>query len=382
MLFDYAKLKRDYEQNKPANRELHKYLFSITTFGLGALYLWSSTKVIKEGEVGLRQDARGNMILLPPGRHSNFPWESYPAEVQNISNPVIKLGKYKIITVEAGYVAKTVKGGEIVMLTEGQHLLDDANHVFAEMIPVKQETKRLEQVTAYTKNNVEISLYADVRYKITEPDKALKEVDNIEQSIKEISEIELSKVIGHHDLDELIPAASGMTARHDLHTQEAEVEDTGLNGVVDELMGKLGEMLKMLGIQIITIGIKSWTINDKSLAHELAQGAVVNSQTTAKVLTAERDANITTIKAQAEADAELIRAEGFRKAGAQLADQPQAFELARLEAQRAIVEAAPNASLFYGTTGNQGFFMNPAVEPQSKKTDQAVIDSHQHGPVI
>jgi hypothetical protein len=78
----------------------------------------------------------------------------------------------------------------------------------------------------------------------------------------------------------------------------------------------------------------------------------------------------------------LIRAEGYRKAGEQLADQPQAFELAKLDAQRAIVEAAPNASLFYGTTGNQGFFMNPAVEMQSKKADPAVIETHQHVPAI
>lgn len=47
------------------------------TLGLGGLYLWATTRVIKEGEVGLRQTASGKMVLLPPGRHSNFPWESY-----------------------------------------------------------------------------------------------------------------------------------------------------------------------------------------------------------------------------------------------------------------------------------------------------------------
>ncbi len=102
MLFDIDKLKDDYAGEK-GNRELNKWIFSIATGGLGALYLWATTVIIREGEIGIRQTGSGDMVLLPPGRHSNFPWESYPQEPQPLSKKHIKLGPYKILTIETGY---------------------------------------------------------------------------------------------------------------------------------------------------------------------------------------------------------------------------------------------------------------------------------------
>ncbi|MCH9689902.1 MAG: hypothetical protein K0U10_04540, partial [Gammaproteobacteria bacterium] len=72
MQFDLKKIHQEYN-NAQGFREAYKWIFGISTFGLGALYLWLTTVVIKEGEVGLRSNARGEMILLPPGRHSNLP---------------------------------------------------------------------------------------------------------------------------------------------------------------------------------------------------------------------------------------------------------------------------------------------------------------------
>ena len=90
---DMAQIQKEYEDSKGL-REYMKYAFSILTFGLGAIYLWLTTKIIQQGEIGLRRNFRGEMILLPPGRHSNFPWETYPIYPQSTSMPQgdIKLG--------------------------------------------------------------------------------------------------------------------------------------------------------------------------------------------------------------------------------------------------------------------------------------------------
>ena len=115
MKLDMAKVKSDYAASQ-GGRELGKWIFSIATFGLGALYLWGTTTVIQEGEIGLRQSASGKMVLLPPGRHSNFPWEEYSSKTVSLSKKDIQLGPYQIITVDTGYVAKTYNKGHLEIL--------------------------------------------------------------------------------------------------------------------------------------------------------------------------------------------------------------------------------------------------------------------------
>ena len=207
MILDMAKIQQDYEKSR-GWRELWKYLFSIGTFGLGALYLWATTSIINQGEIGLRRNSRGDMILLPPGRHSNCPWETYPVEPQSLSEPTIFLGPYKIISVETGYIAKTLNKGKLEILEVGQHILDDASHVFNSFIAVKQETKKLEAVNAYTNDNVGLTLHADVRYLIEDPINAISQIDDIDNSIKEIAEISISQIVNHHTLADFAPVTS------------------------------------------------------------------------------------------------------------------------------------------------------------------------------
>src|SRR4051812_36904272 len=80
--FDIREITDRYEKQK-GWRELGKWFFAIATFGFGALWLLLTTSIVKEGEIGLRRNFRGEMTLLPPGRHSNFPWEEYPVQPQS-----------------------------------------------------------------------------------------------------------------------------------------------------------------------------------------------------------------------------------------------------------------------------------------------------------
>ena len=77
MKLDMLQIQQDYE-NSRGWREFKKYVFAIGTFGLGALYLWATTSIIKQGEVGLRRNSRGEMILLPR-RTSIFVRKSNPS---------------------------------------------------------------------------------------------------------------------------------------------------------------------------------------------------------------------------------------------------------------------------------------------------------------
>jgi len=355
MNFDMNIVKSEYEESK-GRRELGKWIFSIATFGLGGLYLWATTTVIQEGEIGLRQSATGRMVLLPPGRHSNFPWESYPTEPQSLSNKTIKMGPYQIITVETGYVAKTYNRGRLEILQVGQHLLTDASHTFEGFIPTKQETKKLHQVIASTSDNVGLTLHADVRYQIEDPETAVTQIDDIENSIKEIAEISISQIVSHHSLTDFAPAIStaNFSSTHESH---------GIGDVVIELSRMITEQLSRLGIKLINIGITSWQINDTGLAHELAQGAVVKSQTQSKLMAAENASQVKKIETDAEgnaiitrasAEAKAIKAKGsaYKEVADAMMHSPVAQSMYAQAQQIDMVSHAKNTNLFFQSSSN------------------------------
>ena len=347
MHLDLQQIKLEYDSSR-GNREVQKWVFALCTFGLGALYLWATTQTIAEGEIGIRETASGKMVLLPHGRHSNFPWESYPVDAQPLSKKVIEMGPFKIITVDTGYVAKTYNKGKLEILPEGQHIISDASHTYGGLIPIKQETKKLHQVVAYTSDNVGLTMQADVRYQIIDPAKAVGQINNIEESIKEIAEISISQIVSHHTLGEFAPATSSVTSS----------EHHGISDLLIEIKRTINEQLILIGIKLLNIGITSWNINDAQLAHELGQGAVVKSQTQSKLLSAENAAKVKNIEAEAEGKAIVTRAKAeataieergnaYIKIAESMQKSPGALSLYQLSQQSEMVAHAKNANLFF-----------------------------------
>ena len=358
MLLDMNAIQSEYQANK-GQREWGKWLFAVATFGLGGLYLWGTTIIIPEGMIGLRQSATGKMVLLPPGRHSIFPWESYPVAPQSLSERTIILGPYKIITVQTGFIAKTFKNGVLEILSEGQHLISDAAHIFNPRdgyISVKQETKKLHEVIASTSDNVSLIMHADVRYKIIDPARAIANIDDIETSIKEIAEISISQIVGHHSLADFSPATTAISF------DPSEITH-GIIEVIHELNKRVSEQLLQLGIQLINIGITSWNISDPLLAHELAQGAVVKSQAVSKLIAAKNAAEVRSIEsvaesnaivmlAQATAEASQLRGQALKQVAEALENSPHGTDWYGKSMDTELVSRASNVTLFFSQKSN------------------------------
>ena len=359
MQFDLKKIHQEYN-NAQGFREAYKWIFGISTFGLGALYLWLTTVVIKEGEVGLRSNARGEMILLPPGRHSNLPWESYPCTPKSLANNNIQLNRYKIITVGTGEIAHTQNHGVLEVLGEGQHLITAPSHTFQAFVSTKQETKKLHQVVASTSDNVGLTLQADVRYQIKNPALALGCIHDIETSIAERAEMTIAQIVSSHTLSDFAPTATNVIATEAVHSQP----NKGFGAIVSEIIQTLKSNLDQIGITLLSLGVTSWSINDADLAHQLAQGAVIQSQTASQMLTAERNANILKINSEAEAAAAKTHAEGEADAikitgAAQqevantFRDNPIALQMYQASQAVQMVSHANNPHLFLTANGQQ-----------------------------
>lgn len=352
MLFEIDEIKKDYAQSKWKYRELSKWAFSLGTLGLGGLYLWLTTKVIAEGQIGLRQSAYGKFVLLPPGRHSFFPWES-SWKPQWLSNKSIEMGPYKIITVETGEVAETYNKGKLEILKAGQHLILEASHTVKSIIKVKQVTKKLKEVVAATSDNIGLTIFSDVRYQITEPELALAEIQDLETSIMEIAGINIALIVSHHSLADFAPVTSGTTSG----AMKSESESSFIR-VLAELTDTIKSQLEELGIKLINIGITSWKINDETLARELGEGAVIKSQTFSKLAAAQNAAEVRAIEVKAECSAisnlaetqsSAIRSKGlaFKDLADEFSGNAAAEKMYNLSQQSEMVATAKNCNLFF-----------------------------------
>lgn len=355
--FSIQELKNQY-RDATVGRTFFKYVFAFMTLGLGALFFLASTRIVKEGEVSLRRMANGKMILLPPGRYSNFPWEEYIDSPKSLAEKQITLGPYKIITVDTGFVAQTSNGGRLEILKEGQHIITDPSHTFQQFISTKQTVKELKDVVATTRDGVSLTLMADVRYVIDNPELALSKMTDITHDIGELAKSNLANIVLNHSWEDFGHATSTST----LHNASTNMKDAVATvNVAEELTRLLRESLLTLGVQLMNISVTGMQVNDKTLAGELAQGAVIKTQTESRRLAAENAATlqeietaakVNTIHKIAEAEASATKTTGNAlKAVADTFTTPEVFELYKNEQRIRLVSGAKNSNLFFPVHG-------------------------------
>lgn len=329
--FDYDALKHKHAETR-GWRDLGKWLFGLATIGLGGFYFWGTTSVIPEGKVGLRRKYNGELELLPPGRHSNFPWEEYVCEPQSIyGSDLIVLGPYKIVNVHTNHYAVTYNRAVLETLPAGVYLIEDPLHtVNPKFISTKRETKQLNTITAYTNDIVGLDINADVQYQIDDPKLAIQEIKDIENSINETARITICRLVAEHRLREFMPATAEISKTHPKDKEHAHSDD-GIRSLIEDISSSIREQLKAVGIRLLNIGITSLTIKNNTLAHELAQGAVVNTQVASKMVTAESEAQVRLVGAQAEAESIRViaeaQAEALRSHGKAICDIAKELQL-------------------------------------------------------
>ena len=368
--FDMDEIKQQYNTSK-GPREFFKYAFSFLTLGIGAFFFLGSTRIVKDGEVSLRRTATGKLVLLPPGRHSNFPWEEYVGTPQSLSEKSIVLGPYKIITVDTGFVAQTSNKGKLHVLPEGQYIITDPSHTFQQFISIKQAVKELTDVITTTRDGVSLTLKADVRYVIDNPELALSKMTDITHDIGELAKSNLANIVLNHSWEEFGHATSTSTLHHRSakattnepapapdQTTPTENKDVVVDVAV-ELTHLLRNALAELGIRLMNISITGMEVNDTTLASELAQGAAIKVQTESKFMAAnnasllqgiETEAKVNTINriAQANAEATGLAATALRTA---LTDSTPEFRAAfEKEQEIRLIAGANRSTLFHRIT--------------------------------
>lgn len=160
----------------------------------------------------------------------------------------------------------------------------------------------------HTKDNVAIEANASVYWRITDPEKALYEVDVLPRAVRDIALNALRSEIGKLDLDAILSERQGLNER--LATQ----------------LSSLG--LKW-GIQFTRVEIQELTTNDET-ATAMRQQMVAERKRRALIAEAEGQATAEVRVAKADRDAAILRAQGQAKALELIADAEMQY-LQKLE---------------------------------------------------
>lgn len=359
---------------------------------------------VPQGYIGYCTE-RGQPILLPPGMHQ---WRSPVLQfvrLVDLTDSVIALGPWTLLTIDQGYMAVTQDNGKQVILDGGSvYLLTHRNWKFERFVSTKIQTNELTRIEAASADNVVMLVDATVLWFINDVETAVRmsaetmtadgakstgqnDIVKLRNDVLKQAEASLAFFIGTINFSDTMAAAAIHQRRQDNPTYEAQLSladpttehhrQDGLlssGGVGDEKVFNLYSNRKLhdavahankntetYGVVIKSINIISAIPKDKTLQASLAAGAVAAAEaqmmeTTAQgksraiEIEATANAKKTMIIAKAEAEADVLRAQGAKTAADLLSTNPVSVDLAKIERTgNAIAGRGNHASFFFGT---------------------------------
>lgn len=199
------------------------------------------------------------------------------------------------------------------------------------VVSLKQQTLDIAPQEVITKDNVTITINTVVFYRVTDPAKAVYEIQNLKKGIEYISVTSMRDLIGKMDLD------STFTSRDTINDK--------LRAMLDEATDPWGCSIDRVEVQDIT------PPPDIKDAMEKQMNAERNKR--AAILQAEGERQAAVLKAQGEKDAAILHADAEREAqmrkAAGQADAIRRVAEAKADEVRmvygAMMEANPNEKL-------------------------------------
>jgi len=331
--------------------------------------------VVPQGFIGLAEDM-GQPVLLPPGMHQ---WRSATMHFDScvdLTQPVISLGPYTLLTVDKGYEAVTQNNGKQEVLAGGEvHLLTHRNWKFEKFITCKIQTDDLKRIEVMTGDNVLMHVDATVCWQIddvklcaekaaetmhqgdgqgggvpgqTKQNQSVHTIKKLRTDVLKQAEASLSALIGKVNFSDTFAAATlvqtgvapvpvvvgtsnedgasapSAAARHE--HENLLFNDDKLSDAVTHA----NDMTKRYGVGVLSINIISAKPAHNELMQSLAKGAVAAAEAQQLEITARGRAKAAIIMSKGEADAEVTRAEGSKAAARLLNEESVAVDLAKI----------------------------------------------------
>ena len=279
--------------------------------------------IVEQGHIGYATD-NGQPVLLPPGIHV---WTSNSLDFKYsvaLSDHVISLGPYTLVTVDEGYVAISQNNGKQVVLPGGHtHFLDHMNWKFEKFLSMKIQTDELEQIHATSADNINMGVTSTVNWRIVDAEVAAimaaetmsitgkhKDVsaditklrrDVLKQAVASLAafigsvnysgsfHVSATNQAAREESNKGVSASSPVLASafnggeesHEMHNSaEAVLFENPLydSEKMDTAKCRANAVTRTYGVEIMSINIISAQPSDKALTQSLASGAVASAQ--------------------------------------------------------------------------------------------------------
>ena len=171
------------------------------------------------------------------------------------------------------------------------------------VVSLKQQTMDVTPQSVITKDNVTITIDTVVFYQITEPEKAVYEIESLQKGIAYIAITTIRDIVGKMDLD------STFSSRDAINTQ--------LRDVLDEATDKWGCKVDRVEIKDIKPPVDIRDAMEKQMNAERNKRAIIleaEGKRQADITLAEGKKQAAILNAEAERESSIRRAQGIREA--------------------------------------------------------------------
>eukprot|EP00927_Polykrikos_kofoidii_P060517 TRINITY_DN55475_c0_g1_i1.p1 TRINITY_DN55475_c0_g1~~TRINITY_DN55475_c0_g1_i1.p1 ORF type:complete len:537 (-),score=90.65 TRINITY_DN55475_c0_g1_i1:37-1599(-) len=367
---------------------------------------------VKQGFVALVFEKGEPLILLPGIHYWDNPDICFHSFV-DLSEDLIKLGPYTLVTVEECRSAITADNGKQRVLHGGKaYMLTHQNWKFQAWLSQKMQTNKFGPLKMTTGDNITLDITVNVTWIVE--DAVLAAARNVDLSLGDdtltmirsdvILQItsSIASFIGSiqygskgtatlqqavregGDLSEIDFSISGIPPA-ETKLNAKKVEKSGREALFDQdamvtAVSRTNEFCERYGVKVFAANIISAVPSEKKLVEVMTRGAVASvaaeetaksarAETNALLITAEAKAAIARaeaeatlikvrakadslrISARADADAEKIRATGSKDAGVSIGESSVAVSLAKLKIAYGPFQENQSSTYFFGLEG-------------------------------
>lgn len=182
----------------------------------------------------------------------------------------------------------------------------------SDVIDLREQVYDFPEQSVITKDNVTTSINALLYFQVTDPFKAVYEIENLPNAIEKLTQTTLRNIIGELELDETLTSRDTINSR--------------LREVLDEATNKWGVKVNRVELQDIT--------PPESVRHAMEQQMQAERERRAKILKAEGDKTSKILYSEGEKEAQINQA---------MAQKESQILMAQGEAEAKILQAKAEA---------------------------------------
>ena len=172
-----------------------------------------------------------------------------------------------------------------------------------DVIDLREQVYDFPSQQVITRDNVTTEINALLYFQITDPKKAVYEIDNLPNAIEKLTQTSLRNVIGELELDETLTSRDTINSR--------------LQGILDDATNKWGVKVNRVELQDSTPPESVRMAMEKQMQAERNRRAEIlnaEGEKQSQILRSEGDKTSRINQAEAKKQAEILRAEGEAKA--------------------------------------------------------------------